>query len=346
MKRNWLIAILIALMFIASIAAVFADDNATPIARIAGNNTFGRGNGPRPNVPPNAPSNMPNLAKLRELRQQQMTALADARERLQQFRLRFDTAIANWQTAKLRFEGRKDEYMRACRNNTNSTECADAKAKILQDSKDYIATIADRITTQLEKINASVEASEKLSDADKADITAKIDIRISNLASIKAKAQSATTKEEVQAAAKSLRDEVISMSKGLRVYAGYVVNAKIGNIADRGDRLSARLDEKLASMKAKGEDTSKVEPLVASFKASVASAKTHYANAEAKFNEAKASTDPSNDLIKQAMDEMKAGESDLKDAYNTLKDIVKAIRDAGDKEEIVPAEPPATTLAA
>jgi len=273
------------------------------------------------------------IDNIRQLRDNQQQALADARDKLQQVREKYKEAVQNHKDAMEKFNDQKMRLGDACKQQ-NQTACDDAKEAIKADAKDYLTKIADKIIEHLEKLKARVQSSEELADAEKADMAADIDAKIAEVNAFKASAGTAATKEEIQKAAKDLKGIWNGMEKQVKLNAERVVNARLGNIAERADHLSERLDAKIASMKAKGLDTSKVEPLIAEFKALVASAKAHYAAAEAKFAEAKASTDPSNDLIKQAMDEMKAGQQALKDAYAKVKEILNAIRDAGDTEPI------------
>ena len=84
-----------------------------------------------------------------------------------------------------------------------------------------------------------------------------------------------------------------------------VVNAKIGGVIVKSEKLQERLDNAVAKLSEEGKDTSDVEGLVAEFGSLVDSAKEHYELAMDKHEEASATEGDVSNLMKEATSHMK-----------------------------------------
>ena len=158
--------------------------------------------------------------------------------------------------------------------------------------------------------------------------------------SIKAEIEAATTKEQMKAIAKNLREKRGSLEHLVRVHGGRAVLSSVEGIINRASVLEKKLENILAKAEENGI-TVDVEAEMTSFSGSIAKAKDKTNQAKAKIEEAqklresesgnkegvKALTDEAKQLLKEARDAIKEG-------HSTLKTIVKKIKEAYPQADI------------
>jgi hypothetical protein len=217
----------------------------------------------------------------------------------------------------------------------------EARAKIhmagatMLDKQEFLLAAADRVLELLNNLKARVEASDvEDKEAQLADINAAIEAMTNAKAEISAIDTTTATREEIRAAANDLREAWKQAQSVLKKGALHVVNKRVGNVIQRMDHLSDKLERILAHLTEKGFDVSAAAELQTQFDAKVDSAETHYTASKSAFDSGDVQT---------ANKEMRLAMSDLKDANSILKDIVKSIRSHTKGEALAEAEASADT---
>lgn len=290
------------------------------------------------------------FAKLSRDRQEKLSKLTDARIKAEldgvKFRevrgaddlklriitkARLEAARADFDDAKERFEKAREEYKDARERYNNAT----TEEERLAHAKEVLSGAADSIITHLEKIKSKVQENENLNESEAADLTARIDAHIQTVTDIKAKIDAATTKEEIKAIAKELRQAWADMRFRMELMAERVITARVQGVLNQGEVLQKRLDTALAAM-AEQNISVDVDAEVDEFNADIAAAKDFQAQAKAKLKAAidADTSDEAKDLVEQAHDLIKKSQDSLKDAHDALRQIIRKIREAGHELEV------------
>lgn len=251
---------------------------------------------------------------------------------------RYQEALADLDKAKLRLEQAKTS--KVCKTSPDSEECAKAREELRASAKEKLVNHADIILNSLESGKEKAVASEYLTDEEEAAAVAFFDAQIAKFTAIKAKIESAETKEAIVEAGKELADAWKEVKQKVNAYLSYASNARMAGIVVKAEHLAAKLERVMERMAENGKDTSAVEPLVADFKAKLELAKTKFKSAHALLFEIKA---------KELTEEEKSAKSDeakalveeskqaLKDANEVLKQIFQKLKDANATEELAEA---------
>lgn len=191
--------------------------------------------------------------------------------------------------------------------------------------------------SHLEKVKTTAQSNEDLTEQEASEIITKIDAEIKELQDAKAKAEAATTKEELKEASNTILNSWKDINRYTLFHIAKIVNARHGGIIVKLKHLELRLQKVLEKMEENGKDTSAIQPLVDEFNKYLEEAKTKFDLAEQKFEDFKALPEPKgeegNKIIQEAQGYMKEARDSLKNAQEKLKEIVKAVKDAkGDKE--------------
>lgn len=253
--------------------------------------------------------------------------LLEAREKLLQARLDFVEKRKNFQDVR-------EQVREACKDNKTSEECIDAQAKALADAKALVADAADEAITYLENVKSNVENNTELSAEKKAELLTELNESIADLEKAKADAEAATTKEEVQAAAKEVKQVWVKIKHNVQRHAFLVLTTQLENLIERfqanGDKLQCGID----AMSAAGNDTTSLETSMDSFNADVSEAEVSSTKAQDLLEQAQA-LDPDTDkdkireLLEDSRVEMKSAYVNLREAYATMKTMTKSIKDSG-----------------
>lgn len=192
-------------------------------------------------------------------------------------------------------------------------------------AKRVLMAAADEVTEMLNSAKARVEQSDL---SNKAEIAAEIDAQITNIASAKAKVEALTetsTREEILAASKELRQAIAEAKKVLRVGAHNLVNKRLSAVIQLSDNLDDRLEKVIAKLQEKGVDTSSVD--LASFDAKVEEAEKFHAAAKASFEAAlSAKGEEKETLMKQAHEQLRQAHAAIKEAHKMLREIVAQLK--------------------
>lgn len=207
-----------------------------------------------------------------------------------------------------------------------------SKEEVKQTAKDYLLGAIEFAQSQLQVMKSRVENSEKGSIPFNA-VTI-IDGHTAQLEQLKAKVETANSTKELRDAHKELKKIVVDINLETRYYMGIVLNHRIDNFVIKADNVSIRLDSAIEKLKAKGNDTTKLEKEVADFKDAVKNAKesrtkindlyaTHngFANDGTVTNERNA-----NKFLEQGNKLQKETIKDLRHAGNQVIQFVKDLR--------------------
>ena len=251
--------------------------------------------------------------------------------------------VTNEEIASLRqrFEGAKEKFNEAKDELKNEREkLNEAKKKgdeksALEHAKNYLLRAADALINHLEKIKAKVQESPNINDETEVKIVAEIDAQISEINSIKAEVQAATTKEQVKDIAKKLRSKWNSIVHLIRLYSGRVVSARVEGIVNQGLVLEKQLDNVLQKAKERGINVS-VSAEMELFSQKIAASRDKFKQAQDKLTEAlglrakgePAESDKLKVLIEESNQLLKESRDSLKEAHDLLKTIVKKIKAA------------------
>ena len=243
------------------------------------------------------------------------------------FRTKFEKAKENFNLAKGELENSKKDLNEAIKNKDEN--------KTIESAKIYLSKISDALTSHLEKIKAKVQESKNIPEERAKAIVADIDAEIAKIKDIKTEIEAATTKEQIKAAAKKLREEWNKVKNLTKLHADRVISARVEGLVNQGLVLEKRLDNILAKIKEKGISVD-VDADVKTFSDKIAASKDAYTQAQAKLSEAldlrakgePADSDKIKQLTKEAEDLLKQARDSLKEAHNLLKTIVQKIKEA------------------
>jgi uncharacterized protein YoxC len=240
-------------------------------------------------------------------------------------------------------------------NKCNQSEkCSAYRQNATELAKNVIINGANMIIEHLRKIKDKVHGSENIDGNKSVEIAADIDNAIAKIQAAIEKVRAATTKEEVQAAAK----DIINIWKEVKpeevLHAAWLVHASVWNIMQRSQHLEDKLDQALSDLQDKNISVDLVQAEVDNFSAKVSDAREKYNNATGLLKQAyglkkKNATEQDRARITELVSQAKAlllqAHNDLKEAHTMLVKIVRDIKAAGGeidtsetKEEIVVEE--------
>lgn len=246
-------------------------------------------------------------------------------------RVRYDNAALKYKEARDELHNARGRLKDAIRKND--------KNATFEHAKNYLLRTSDALINHLEKIKIKLQENENIPDDREAQIVAAIDSQISEINSIKAEIQAATTKEQLKELAKKLRNKWNALQHWMRLYAYNVVSARVQGIVNQGKVLEKRLDHILEKANESGIEVD-VSAEIEAFKAQIDLAKDKYLQAQDKIAEALALkvTNASSEQVKALADEAKAllkeSRDALKQAHEILKDIIKKIKEAMPSEDL------------
>jgi len=273
----------------------------------------------------------------RKLNERLLKAREIAKDKLQKAFERYQEARQHYEEAKGRYEERKGEFDELkvkikdrCTNNTNqtnSTECGRIRDQLTDKAKQQVIEAGNRIIAHLEKIKERVDGSEQIDNDTAAAIIADIDDKIEEVNAIIADAEAATTKTEIQDAAKKLREIWQSLLNHGRVYAGYVLVGTYDKTLARLDTLGTRVQNAIGGLEGDHPD---LDALYANYTDAVSSAGDKVDKAKELLRQANniKDTDAKNaaTLVRQAQDELKSAKGDINNAFKVLRQIVQALK--------------------
>lgn len=215
---------------------------------------------------------------------------------------------------------------------SETTECNQVRQNVRTGSKNFLENSADVIIRHLEKIKNQIQANERLSEDEVAELVAEIDAKITEVEEAKTTAETAETKQEIIESAKKINSAWKPIRNRALYWTGRLINAKMGGIVVKMEHLEERLMKTLDKMEAKGKDVSGIDPLLDEFHALLTSAKDHFDEAQESYKQFKETGDKT--YLDEGKTHMDEARKDLVEAHEKLKEIVRAIKSTDGSEEL------------
>ena len=239
--------------------------------------------------------------------------------------------------AKERYNAAKNELKDARKAFDDAKKAGDPEAT-MEAAKEYLLLAVDIEIAALEKIKGKVEASEELTEDEAAEILADIEVKITKLEDARAAVEAATTKEEVQEAART----ILGIARKIKVrFARHVTRIKfqqVGAVVGRSSHLEERFDCAVVTLEEQDVDTTIIQDLMDEFSAKVESANDKHSQANVLLKEAKElrETDDTGEgqvsgKVQESRKLLQEAQSDLKNAHTILKDILREVKASGGK---------------
>src|SRR3989338_1400198 len=261
-----------------------------------------------------------DLSKFKEERKFKARTLAESKKA--DAKARFEEAKRHFEEVKASIKDAKEDLMDAS---------DEEKAK---KANNYLGHVLDAIEKHLNKVLAKVEENEYLTEAQVSELTSAINERLEKVSGLRSGLESATTRDEIKALAKDVRELLKDVKDHTKVASGKAFSHRMGGVIVQSEHLQAKLEKVLERMTENGLDTSSAEALISEFGSLIDSAKVHFEAAIAKFKEAESLTgDDRAEVIKQAQSNMREAQADLKEARAKLKEITRSVKAQGDEAE-------------
>ena len=261
-----------------------------------------------------------DLSKFKEERKFKARTLAESKKA--DAKARFEEAKRHFEEVKASIKDAKEDLMDA------SDEEKAEKAN------DYLGHILDAIEKHLNKVLANIQENEYLTEAQVSELTSAINERLEKVSGLRSGLESATTRDEIKALAKDVRELLKDVKDHTKVASGKAFSHRMGGVIVQSEHLQAKLEKVLERMTENGLDTSSAESLISEFGSLIDSAKVRFEAAIAKFKEAESLTgDDRAEVIKQAQSSMREAQADLKEARAKLKEITRSVKAQGDEAE-------------
>lgn len=258
--------------------------------------------------------------------------LTKARDQYKLFKQHYLTAKEKYRTQKAKFLKAKDTY-KNCKG-SDSQECIEKRAQIRSQAKPYLVNAADLVIKELERVKAKVEASEDLSEDEIAEIVADLDEKIQEVEDAKAVIESLdddSTNQEINEAAKTIRNAWQKAKIALKKHAGKLVNARLGNIIHRTEMLEKRFYTARDKLAERGLDVSALDASLEEFSAHLDTAADKYLEARSIWSDANTPGEV-DDAANQVKGLLKEAKDELKGAKDLLRDIVREIKQLNNGE--------------
>ncbi len=267
-------------------------------------------------------------------------AMAQAREkvqaRLQTMQERMEGAQERYLQAKERYQVVKAKYIASrgevaqvrqqfvqCKATDTNANCDDAKLKV----KPFLGNSAEMVLNALERVKAKIEANEEMGEEGKAAALAAIDARIAAVEAthddVAALGDDATI-DDVKKAANRVRNEWRESKGVLKKSVGDAMNAKLGNIVEKAERLAEKLQTTRDRLEAQGKDVSALDAQMASYDEKLQLAKDEWQAAVDLYENA--APGEIDEVAQEAHEHVRAAQGYLKEVRDSLREVVKEIR--------------------
>lgn len=241
--------------------------------------------------------------------------------------------LRDYKEARAEFLKTKSE-LKSCNGESNE-KCQELDAEAIASAKAYLGLSADAVVEHLTKIREKL-ASEEYVDAEVlAKVTADIDAMISETMEIKAKIQTAETKEEINSYAKELNKIVVENKSRIKLYSSLALHAELGGLMHSVNNLNVKLENIGNYVDEKNIEVENWDELVAEYNAELEAAVDAYAEADAEFKEAKilraeGSTEAeAKASVEAAVEAMHEAQAHLRATHRTLTTMITEVSEAG-----------------
>ena len=251
---------------------------------------------------------------------------ARAREMYQQAKERYAKAKDMYKEQRQNFVKAKDEWNK-CKG-AESTECDQKRERLKEQAQPHLLKSADLVLKELERVKAKVESSEDLSDEERTDLVAKLDAKIAEVTAAKEKIENLgedATKEEINDAAKTIREAWQATKLHLKKAIGRLAGARLGNIILKTEKLEERFANVRDKLAEKGADVTALDSILDDFSAKLDEAADKYNKAKELWKGANTPGEV-DEAAKEVHTLMKEAQESLKEAKGLLREAVQEIR--------------------
>ena len=327
--KNLFAVCLIAMFVISLVPLAFADENVSVRGSAAVSGSSGT---PRQNLTALREAAKEEKEKMKEERQnfrkernETMQKLKDEREKINQERKDFMEKMKENTQERISILKEAQEARKAGKEN-----------QTVEKYREFVSKTAGQWISELNELKSKIQESTELTEQQKTDITATIDVKVANITSLKAQIDASTTKDQLKDYTKQLRQLRTESYK--RLFNLRVLSARIQGHINKASQLQKRLELLSQKAKAKGVD---ISAEVAAFNAKIKDASDKNAQAQSDIIQVIALMKNSGkdaqakSLMDSTRDALKAATDSLKQAQETLKSIVNKIKSAGKAEVLV-----------
>jgi len=259
-------------------------------------------------------------------RQIAQTELAQARSQYQLAKEHYLDVKEAYLNQRATFLRAKNAYQ-TCKD-LDTEECQEKRDEIKSNAKPYLLHVADLVLKELERVKAKVESSEDLSEEEIAEIVADLEEKIAEVEDAKAVIENLdedSTREEINDAAKTIRQAWSHTKVALKKHVGRLVNARLGNIILRTEVLEKRLYKARDKLEARGLDVSALDEMLDDFSTKLDIAADKYNEARDIWSDANTPGEV-DEAAKEVHALLVEAKEALKEAKDLLRDVVKEIK--------------------
>ncbi len=266
-----------------------------------------------------------NSAELREEmreRGMQIKKKLSAQERLEEARRQYQ------EKKKIHLEGQEtlEQRRREAACNADTAECLEKKAKLRFAMQQQLVHTISLISESLSKLQAKVEGSRQLSDAEKQDALQQIAALEERLVQQKAEiaALEDPTAEELREAIRELKHLWQDVRKTQRWIVVQMINRKQDNLVEVYLRMLAKLEALTENLQEQGTETAELEKCLGEFRQDVEDIKVQSGEAGRAWQSAK----DSKEKLLAAYEEQREARAAMKQARETLRSCLGEYREA------------------
>jgi len=238
-------------------------------------------------------------------------------------REKFAEAKGKYTEAREGYKNAREDFVGAAEKFRKFRQANDS-AIVLEKGKNFLLRATDGMMRYLEMLEKRVEVS-KLGEEEKAEIKAEIEQDAAWLKGKQDAIKSATTKEELAAIAKEVKEYWNSIRGKTKSIAGQLLSSHTETMISKAENVSAKVEDAIEKLKEQGKDTSKLEGWLTDFNEKITLAKEANEKAKEKFKEIKDIKDAEK-LFREGHEFVKEANKYLREAYSILRDIFKELR--------------------
>jgi hypothetical protein len=191
--------------------------------------------------------------------------------------------------------------------------------EVLNGTKLYLNSSINYMIAHLSNVKSNMEYSKGTVTEEK---IAAIDEKIKLLEADRAEVANASTRKELVAVVRSVREVWESAQKISLGGAGQAVSEKIGEFLDKSEILSEKLDVKIKKLKETGSDTSDLEIELTSYKSYIKSAQEKKVEADSIYNDKNVTREnmiKANNYLRQSLIDINKANKLLRQIFEELK---------------------------
>ena len=245
------------------------------------------------------------------------------RENLDKAKERYEEAKEKYQEARERYNEHKRNFIEAkvkakCTEDTD--ECSNLKKELKTSVKQHLLRTTEVILSSIEKLKDKVEASEQLSDEEKADAIAALDQLAADLEAEKAEIEALSeesTAEELRQEIKDLKELWKEVRKEHQKIIADLVNSKTKDLVEtKLSGIITSMEARINSLEKAGIDTAELEEIKEKYMTHLDSVKADYQDAKEEWQSAEDKG--------AALDDWKEAQKKVHEGMKEAREILRA----------------------